>query len=117
MNLIKRLLLLLIILIGIVLGVWFSADNPQALTVVALGFPLPQLPAGIWLLLMVLIGAVLGYLVSVMPALKLKNENMSLKRKLKRRDRELEKLRKLPLKPARSGGSVAKGTSLTSVSE
>lgn len=112
MTLIKRLLLLLVLLCGLILGVWFSAENAQPLSVTALGFALPEFSVGVWLTAVLFLGAILGYLISVFPVLKLKNENMSLNRKLKRRDRELEKLRKLPVKQAAS-----KGSSLTSLSE
>ncbi|MGH1371029.1 MAG: LapA family protein [Cellvibrionaceae bacterium] len=113
MTLIKRLLLLLVLLCGLILGVWFSVENAQPVQVTLLGFSLPQLSVGVWLTAVLLLGAVLGYVISVFPVLKLKNENMSLHRKLKRRDRELEKLRKLPVKSA----SSSKGSSLTSLSE
>lgn len=116
MVLIKRLILLAVIILGLILGIWFSAENTQPLSVVFLGFPLPEWPAGIWLTFILLLGACLGYLVSLMPALKLKNENMSLQRKLKRRDREIEKLRKLPLQSSRST-KAAKGKALSTVSE
>ncbi len=117
MALIKRLLLLLIVLCGLVLGVWFSVENAQPLQVTLLGFSLPSLSAGVWLALVLLLGAVLGYVVSIFPVLKLKNDNMSLSRKLKRRDREIEKLRKRSAQSSRSNGNASKGTSMTSLAE
>lgn len=117
MALIKRLLILLVLLCGVVLGVWFSAENAQPLSVTALGFAMPELPVGLWLTGVFLLGTGLGYAVSVISTLKLKNHNMSLSRKLKRRDRELEKLRKLPVQSSRSAGTVTKGSSMASLTE
>lgn len=98
MALIKKLVMLVVILLGLILGVWFSAENPQLLTVTVLGFALPQIPAGILLCGVLVIGTALGYVISVLPVFQLKNDNLSLRRKLKRRDKELERLRKTPLK-------------------
>ncbi len=117
MALIKRLIILLVLLCGIVLGVWFSAENAQPLSVTALGFPMPELPVGIWLTGVFLLGTGLGYVISVISTLKLKNHNLSLSRKLKRRDRELEKLRKLPVQSSRSAGVATQGSSMTSLAE
>ncbi len=117
MALIKRLLLLLVLLCGLILGVWFSVENAQPLAVTILGFSLPKFSVGVWLTAVLLLGAVLGYVISAFSALKLKNENMSLNRKLKRRDREIEKMRKRSVQASRSSGGAGKGASMTSSTE
>jgi len=114
--LIKRLILLVVLLLGLIVGIWFSAENAQPLAVMFMGFQLPEWPAGIWMSSVLLLGACLGYAVSLLPALKLKNENLSLRRKLKRRDKEIEKLRKIPLQSSGSS-KAAQGKSLGAVSE
>ncbi|NIB42074.1 DUF1049 domain-containing protein [Pseudomaricurvus alkylphenolicus] len=103
MSLIKKLLLISAVVLGLILGVWFSVENSAPLSVVLLGMPMPALSSGIWITGALLLGAGLGYLVSWFATLPLKNENLSLKRKIKRRDKELERLRKAPLS---AGGSV-----------
>lgn len=97
LNWIKILLLLFSVSVALILGVWVSLDNPQPVTVVLLGFSMPEIALGVLMTGVLLCGAVLGFVFSLMPTLRLKNENLSLKRKLKRRDKELERLRKAPL--------------------
>lgn len=97
LNWIKGFLFLVLALSALVLGVWISVDNPQQVTVVLLGFSMPQIALGLLVTGVLLCGAVLGFVFSLAPTLKLTNENMSLKRKLRRRDKELKRLRKAPL--------------------
>jgi len=93
----KRLALLLLVVALLLLGLWFSAENTARVAVVLLGFPMPDVAQGVLLLVVLLLGAVLGFVMSVLPLLRLTNRNMSLARKLKRRDLELERMRKAPL--------------------
>jgi uncharacterized membrane protein YciS (DUF1049 family) len=93
----KRLALLLLVVALLLLGLWFSAENTARVAVVLLGFPMPEVAQGVLLLAVLLLGAMVGFVASVLPLLRLTNRNMSLARKLKRRDLELERLRKAPL--------------------
>ena len=97
LNWIKGFLLLSLGFAALILGVWVSVDNPQQVTLVLLGFSLPGIALGVMVTAILLFGAVLGFLFSLAPTLKLTNENLSLKRKLRRRDKELQRLRKAPL--------------------
>jgi uncharacterized integral membrane protein len=93
----KTLLIWLIVLIAIGLGVWLSIDNPQSVILILFGLDLPQMSLGVIVLGALLLGAVSGFFVSLMPMLKISSQNASLQRKLKRRDKELVRFRKAPL--------------------
>ena len=93
----KALLLLLIVLVAVGLGGWLSVDNPQSVALILFGIDLPQMSLGVLVLGILLLGAISGFCVSLMPMLTVSNQNASLKRKLKRRDKELERFRKAPL--------------------
>lgn len=98
MGWIKKIVVLLILVCGLVLGVWFSTENTQPLSIVLLGFPMPAVSSGVLICGVLLAGAIVGYLVSLVAGLKTRNDNLSLKRKLNRLDKELERLRKAPVK-------------------
>jgi len=92
--------LLLLVVALLMLGLWFSSENTEQVVVVVLGFPMPEVTLGVLLLAVLLLGAALGFIMSLLPFLRLTNRNLSLARKLKRRDLELERLRKAPLMEA-----------------
>jgi|GEM_PF-305346 len=102
MALFKRFVLLLLVVLLLALGLWFSSENTGRVVVLLLGFPAPEVALGVLLLSVLLLGAVLGFVMSLLPLLRLTNRNLSLARKLKRRDLELERLRKIPLLDASS---------------
>lgn len=64
MTKIKQLTGLLLILIAIFVGAWTVQDNPASQAVILFGFPLPELPLGVWLLAAFLVGAVLCFVTS-----------------------------------------------------
>lgn len=98
MLLVKKLVLLLVLIAGLIIGIWFSSDNMQMVSVSLLGFPMPVMSLGLLVCGAFVLGTGLGYLFSLWPVLSLKNHNLSLKRKLKRRDSELDRLRRAPIK-------------------
>ena len=98
MGWIKKIVLLFILVAGLILGVWFSTENTQSVDIVLLGFPMPAVSSGVLVCGVLLLGAIVGYLVSLLSALKTRNRNLSLKRQLNRRDKEIERLRKTPAK-------------------
>lgn len=82
MKRIKSLLLLVAVLLCLFLGLWFAQDNPDQVTVTLLGFPLPELSLGIWLVVTLFTGILLGLLSSLPLILRAKSENRRLKRQL-----------------------------------
>ncbi|WP_439136318.1 LapA family protein [Pseudomaricurvus sp.] len=98
MALVKKIVLLLVLVAGLVVGVWFSTDNTQMVNVSLLGFGMPAMSLGLLICAVFALGTALGYVISLLPVLSLKNHNLSLKRKLNRRDKEIERLRRAPAK-------------------
>lgn len=94
----KRLLLCLLLLAALVVGYWFNTENSQMVTLTLFGLSLPASSLGVVTCLTLLIGGGFGFFVGLLPILRLTNENLSLKRKLKRRDAELTKLRTAALR-------------------
>jgi uncharacterized integral membrane protein len=60
-------------------GVWLTMDNAQPVTVTLLGFPVPELPLGLWLLIMLVSGVGLGMLASIPLIARKGLENRKLK--------------------------------------
>jgi uncharacterized integral membrane protein len=80
MKQLKTIVLVLTILICAFLGLWIAQDNPQPVTLSLLGFPLGQLPLGLWLILALVCGLALGMLASLPLILKVRGENRRLRR-------------------------------------
>ncbi|BFM16516.1 hypothetical protein R50073_26990 [Maricurvus nonylphenolicus] len=94
----KRVFWVVLILATMAVGYWFNTENTQDVNLTLFGFVLPASSLGVIVCLTLLLGGVLGFFASLTPILRLTNENLSLKRKLKRRDAELTKLRTAALK-------------------
>ena len=98
MGWIKKFVFIAILVSGLILGVWFSTENTQSVDIVLFGFPMPAVSSGVLVCGVLLLGAIVGYLVSLVSGLKTRNDNMFLRRQLNRRDREIERLNKTPVK-------------------
>lgn len=80
MKRIKNILLALAVMLSIFIGLWLGQDNPDTVNVVLLGFQLPPLPLGVWLLVALVVGIVLGLLASLPLLIRANAENRRLKR-------------------------------------
>lgn len=90
---IKRLILLLLLIIAIVVGMVFTSENSQQLSLVFLGFTLPELTLGLWLVLTLLLGSILGLLLCTF-SLFIRGQSVNSKnRQIKRLEQELQQLR------------------------
>jgi uncharacterized membrane protein YciS (DUF1049 family) len=94
----KRVLLVFLVLVTLVVGYWFNTENSQMVGLTLFGLSLPTSSLGVVTCLTLLVGGALGFFAGLLPILRLTNENLSLKRKLKRRDTELTKLRTAALR-------------------
>ena len=92
MTKVKRWIGLLSLLICVLIGIWVVQDNPLEVPVTLLGFPLLQLPLGIWLLAAFLAGSVLSYIVSLPGALGQRGQTRRLQRQLAITEAEIKKL-------------------------
>jgi uncharacterized integral membrane protein len=61
----KTLLWVLLALPAIGIGIWFTQDNSAPVSPVLFGFPLTQLPLGIWLILAFMAGVLISVLATV----------------------------------------------------
>ena len=89
-----KLLLGVIFLIAIVVvGMVVSADNSQVIHPTLFGLELPDASIGFWLFSALLVGGVLGFLVSLLSTFKSYGQKSRLSRKLKQCEQELAQLR------------------------
>ncbi len=79
---VKRWLGLLLVLICVLIGIWVVQDNPLEVPVKLLGFPLQELPLGIWLLAAFLAGSALCYVAGFPNTLKNRSQVRRLQRQL-----------------------------------
>ena len=93
MQLVRKFAILVVGALGLLLGIWFCVENSQPLVLKVYGFSAPELPVGLIVTLALLTGALLGYIMSLPWLLRTRNRIRSLNRKLRRRDKELERLR------------------------
>ena len=92
MTKLKRWIGLLLLLVCVLLGVWVVQDNALEVPVTLLGFPLLELPLGIWLLAAFLGGSVLSYVVSLPGSLGQRAQARRLQRQLGLAEAEIKKL-------------------------
>ena len=90
---IKRLIILLLLIIAIVAGMVFTSENSQQLSLIFLGYKLPELTLGLWLVLTLLLGSILGLLLCTF-SLFIRGQSVNAKnRQIKRLEQELQQLR------------------------
>ena len=92
MTKVKRWIGLLLLLVCVLIGIWIVQDNPLELPVILFGFPLLQLPLGIWLLAAFLAGSVISYVVSLPGSLRQRAQARRLQRQLGLAEAEIKKL-------------------------
>ena len=93
MRLIKRLIAVAILLAVLAFGVLFSIQNTSPAPLDLLFVQLPEQRVALWVLLAFTAGGVLGVVVSLFAIAHLKSQHLSLRRKLDRSEKELDKLR------------------------
>lgn len=98
MKLIKSLLTLVVLLVLLLLGIWFTLRNQQPTPLDLLFIKLPDNSLALWLMLSLLTGALLGVLVMLPKLLGYKAKLISHERQLKQQKEELHKLRTLTFK-------------------
>ncbi len=95
---IKRLIFLMLLIIAIIVGIVFTSENNQQLSLIFLGYPLPELKLGLWIVLSLLLGSVMGLLLSML-SLFVRGQSVNSKsRKIKRLEQELQQLRTASIK-------------------
>lgn len=84
-------LVLAVMVAGI--GWWISSENSQLVSPRLLGIQLPDWNLGAWMLIMLAIGGLSGYVLSLLSYLSLRNQARVLRRDLARCEQELSRLR------------------------
>ncbi|MGQ9426149.1 LapA family protein [Gilvimarinus sp. F26214L] len=80
------------------LGWWISSENNQLVSPTLMGISLPSLNLGAWLFIVLLLGGVAGYLLSLLSYIRIRSKSLSLQRKLNRCEQEVAKLRTAALR-------------------
>lgn len=94
-----KLLFALLIAVGVMIVGWVvSSENNQLVSPVLFGYGLPRWNLGVWLLLMLLIGGLLGWLISIFSYFRYVGRSRSLQRRLSSRDQEISRLRASSMK-------------------
>jgi len=93
MLLITRLLKVLLGLGIVTLGVWFTSENNEPIALVLLGFAMPPLKLGLWVLGALLLGVLLGVSVGALPALRAASKIKRQARLLDKQKDEISRLR------------------------
>lgn len=82
MALLKKLWILLVCVLAILFGLSIVLANPEPLSMELLGYSLGPMPSGLWLLLAVSIGCLLGVVVSLPALLRVKRRAYLLNKQL-----------------------------------
>lgn len=87
-----------ILLMALLFGFLFALENAEPVKVVLLGIALPEGRLGIWLLLALGCGIVLGFIASVLPSWSQSHRLALLKRRNQELEREVQLLRSQSLR-------------------
>jgi|SRR5690554_45922 len=86
------------LLAALLFGFLFALENDSPVKVVLFGLGLPEGRLGIWLLLFLSIGIVIGFITSVLPSWTQGHRLASLKRRTKELEQEVQLLRSQSLR-------------------
>ena len=95
---IKRLVVLVVFGLALVLGITFTAENSTLIGITLFGYHLPQLQLGVWIMVVLLLGAFIGLLLSFLPLLWGRQSMAAKNRKIHQLQQELNQLRNTGLK-------------------
>lgn len=100
MKLIKSLFTLVLVLVLLLFGIWFTLRNQQPIPLDLLFIQLPENSLALWLILSLITGSVLGVVLMLPKLAGYKARLISHERQLKQHQEELHKLRTLTFKAA-----------------
>ncbi|MCP8898367.1 lipopolysaccharide assembly protein LapA domain-containing protein [Gilvimarinus xylanilyticus] len=98
MKTIGRWIFILLIIIAIFLGYLFSLENDTLVSVTLVGLTLPPMGLGTWLLAFLLLGLILGIIVTGLPVFRQKQKVTALTRKNRRLELEIQQIRSQDLR-------------------
>ncbi len=88
---IKRLLAFLILVLAVVVGIVFTLQNSEPVSLIVFSVQLPKLSLGLWLTIALFGGAIIGLLISLLPILF--SQRSSRDKKIRQLQKELASLR------------------------
>jgi uncharacterized membrane protein YciS (DUF1049 family) len=94
----KRLLIIVLFVVAIILSVTFASENSQLTRLIIFGYSLPELQLGLWILIVLFIGGVIGLLLSFIPLLWGKQTLAAKDRKIRQLEKEINQIRTSSLK-------------------
>lgn len=86
MSTFKRLFTLVLLIICLGVGAWFGWDNRQEQVIHLFGLMSPELPLGVLILAVLMLGVCVGLLVAQFSLYRLRLKNKSLRKQLKQRE-------------------------------
>ena len=95
---IKRLLVIAVLVFALMIGVTFTSENSQLFALILFGFQLPEQPVGLWILIALLLGGLMGIVLSIFPRLLIEQNLANKNRKIRQLEKELGQLRTNHLK-------------------
>lgn len=95
---IKRIIVLILFAVALVLGITFTSQNSQPVSLMLYGYALPEWQLGLWILIAVFVGGLIGLLLSFLPLLLGKQSLSAKERKILQLQKEIEQLRTNGLK-------------------
>ena len=98
MKRLGRWLFALVLLVALLLGFLFNFENPSPVTVTLIGVVLPEFRLGLWLVIMLLLGVILGFAVSTLPAIAARRRLSRMARQNTRLVQEVQTLRSQSLR-------------------
>ena len=82
MNWLKRVLFLLVLVAALLIGILFGYENQESVELVIMGFSIEGFSLGFIVTFSLLIGALLGYVLSLWSVMKAKAQTRSLKKQI-----------------------------------
>ena len=79
---IRFLLFVVLLVVSVLAGMLFTSQNSLPISVTFFGYDLPVWSTGLWLTVSLLIGAVIGFVLSFLPAILLRKSTVSKDRKI-----------------------------------
>ncbi|WP_299584978.1 lipopolysaccharide assembly protein LapA domain-containing protein [uncultured Microbulbifer sp.] len=80
----------LLALACVALGIYFAVENSQIISPVVAGYALQSGSVGVWLVCVLLLGILLGFLASLLPIFSQRRRVRGLSKQLKKVERELQ---------------------------
>ena len=89
----RRCITFVFLVFACLMAVVFSVENSQMISPIFLGISLPTFGLGLWMALSLLLGAITGLVISIMPVYMIRYRATTKEKKIQRLEKELSALR------------------------